>query len=887
MGDIMANDCDPLIQDDHLFPRRPVNRPGQPRIGYRIGAFPEMLETMLRSIDRASELRGWTHRAPDDPGIALLHGAAILGDVLSFYQDRYANEAYLRTALWRESVGDLVRLTGYRLAPGLGGRGTLALMVTGSRPVVVPKGFPVKADIEGAASPADLMTDADVVSHPHLSKFPLFAPRSFAASLVAGTTVLELASVAGDTRASARQAAKIAKGDRLMLIGNPPAWGASAAAFATAQKRAQTVTVKEVRQVQDRTVITIETPLEEVWPTGATAYRLGRTFRHLGHAAPTRFTTAIPSSGGTITGAQQVTTGFLRHICTGHACQNTSFDDPLPETDWPLDTEVADLTTGQTLVLDMDVTLGTAQQRLTIVRRIAGLRGTSMAFAGQNTATSLVTLDSGPIASTLSHEADIRSVRLHEATSPALGLRPVAVSSTGGFSSGTAALYMLATQAQAREIAARRVMLWNESDGRTEVLTCVNDAAQFLAPVGEEDEPRMWALSFTAPPKLFTRADFPEEGGNVTALANLVEVSEGRAMPPEVLGNGDGGQVFQTFRLPKPVTHLLDATATPPWTPQLEVFVANRLWARVDSLFGQPPHATVYVLREDAEGNHHIQFGDGRTGARLPTGVGNVAVAWRTGHGTNGPMKPQTNPTGSTRITGLSTLAMPGGLSGAALREETELAREAAPGKVQGLDRLVSLRDYETELLAIPGVERVRADWAIRDGVPMVVLTVLMARGREAEYAAVATAIGQAQRARGPNRFALAVEPARRRVVFIDLRYGLDPHFRDADVAAAISARLAPLDDPAAARDGLFAARMRTLGGREYPSRIEAAVQTVPGVTFAEVTALGILPDAETALPTPRPLAALLTPAAHELLCLTRGTLVLTAAAPDSPGGTA
>ena len=66
---------------------------------------------MLGRLDAELALARWTHRKPDDPGIALIEGAAIVGDILSFYQQLYANEAFLRTAQWRESVADLVKLT--------------------------------------------------------------------------------------------------------------------------------------------------------------------------------------------------------------------------------------------------------------------------------------------------------------------------------------------------------------------------------------------------------------------------------------------------------------------------------------------------------------------------------------------------------------------------------------------------------------------------------------------------------------------------------------------------------------------------------------------------------------------------------------------------------
>ena len=108
------------------FPTRPDNRPSLPRIGYRIGTYSDIRADLIRRLNATPELAHWTHREPDDPGIALLEVGAMLGDILTFYQELYANEAYLRTARWRTSVAELVRIVGYRLAPGLGGSGTFA-----------------------------------------------------------------------------------------------------------------------------------------------------------------------------------------------------------------------------------------------------------------------------------------------------------------------------------------------------------------------------------------------------------------------------------------------------------------------------------------------------------------------------------------------------------------------------------------------------------------------------------------------------------------------------------------------------------------------------------------------------------------------------------------
>jgi hypothetical protein len=103
------------------------NRPGLPALEYRIGTHGALLERMLRRI------AGWTppgdqtrrplalltSRAPDDPAIALLDAWAVVGDVLSFYQERIANEGFLRTATERVSVLQLAREIGYELNPGV------------------------------------------------------------------------------------------------------------------------------------------------------------------------------------------------------------------------------------------------------------------------------------------------------------------------------------------------------------------------------------------------------------------------------------------------------------------------------------------------------------------------------------------------------------------------------------------------------------------------------------------------------------------------------------------------------------------------------------------------------------------------------------------------
>ena len=61
-------------------------------------------------------------RDSDDFTIALLDAWAVASDVLTFYNERLAQESYLRTARERISLQELGRLIGYRLRPGVAAR---------------------------------------------------------------------------------------------------------------------------------------------------------------------------------------------------------------------------------------------------------------------------------------------------------------------------------------------------------------------------------------------------------------------------------------------------------------------------------------------------------------------------------------------------------------------------------------------------------------------------------------------------------------------------------------------------------------------------------------------------------------------------------------------
>jgi len=353
--------------------------------------------------------------------------------------------------------------------------------------------------------------------------------------------------------------------------------------------------------------------------------------------------------------------------------------------------------------------------------------------------------------------------------------------------------------------------------------------------VGDAARITLRSLTLQAEPAKFQVDEFPftfpKDAPPVWVYGNLAAATQGKTEKPAVLGNGDARAEFLTVAIPKmPLTYLLSNSATPPEAPELVVTVDGIEWTQVSSLLTYGPKDQVYIVREDRTGQSYVQFGDGETGARAPSGTGNIQATYRTGNGAFGPMKPGATPSPGARLTLLDTVSLLDESSGGAQPEDASNARIAAPGKVQSLGRIVSLRDYETEAAAIPGVSIVSAAWETVDNIPLVVLTVLMDTGRAAELAAVTELLHNYNVCRGPQRYALHVRPGARRYVFCDASIALAPGNLQDNVFPRVLAALA----------NLFSNK-RVFGEREYRSRIEGAIQNVAGVLWNSVTALGDL----------------------------------------------
>ena len=85
--------CEHDCRPPPVFPAAIWNRPGSLASATASATTPSFRAHSLARLDQAWQLAAWTHRAADDPGIALLECGAIAGDILTFYQELYANEA--------------------------------------------------------------------------------------------------------------------------------------------------------------------------------------------------------------------------------------------------------------------------------------------------------------------------------------------------------------------------------------------------------------------------------------------------------------------------------------------------------------------------------------------------------------------------------------------------------------------------------------------------------------------------------------------------------------------------------------------------------------------------------------------------------------------------
>ncbi|HEX9180826.1 MAG TPA: hypothetical protein VF859_10560, partial [Burkholderiales bacterium] len=767
--------------------------------------------------------------------------------------------------------------------PGLGGETRFALLAKGERPVTVPKGFGFKAQIEGQPQPVVFEASEALTAWPQLSSFHLYRPqvtpniyrgdREFqvVTALPAGVTLnpgdrllLGVASPSASSPAELKHA-QIAVVERcwesfeathvairggitsigfsILLADLSPLQSVGVSGLGLVQMQmmqgsgalpqmfAGSPGAGAPRQMQQAMVV-VPPPQPDLPPASVSelfAFKLGASHRHFGHNAPPQETKVDAKGRATVANVS-----FARRLDTA---MGLPAQPSLAARDLPLDAAVDDLSPGTQVVVEgrYGNTASGAGIRRWLLRGVMAVEKRGAGWSALTGPSTVLTLDSHLAAKhgaqTLNY-ADLRSINVH-------------LVSGAGFR----------LQAAPRNTDAKRGRDLDFHGTAEDVEPLAGRALLMLGADGDLAEARVAEVTPGAEPKArrFRRvildrevdyADFGRDAPAVTVHGNVLAATQGKSEDEAVLGDGDRRQVFQTFALPKaPLTYLLAPEETPPQSAELELWVEGVKWQPVDSLFGAKPDDPVYVVREDAEGRSYVQFGDGKTGARLPTGKGNVRARYRSGSGATGPLKPDTTPQPGGRLAGLDKVLMPGPAVGGARPETEDTARIAAPGRMQSLGRLVSLADFEAEALALPGVLKARADWADPNGIPRVCLTVLTGSESEADAEKIAGAMAAVNRARGPRRHTLEVIQGRRRPVALALIAAYDARLRAEALRLAILEALGVAGQEANGVEGdrgLFSLGLRHFGQSAHSSQIIAAVQQVPGVVWMRLTAAGL-----------------------------------------------
>ena len=315
---------------------------------------------------------------------------------------------------------------------------------------------------------------------------------------------------------------------------------------------------------------------------------------------------------------------------------------------------------------------------------------------------------------------------------------------------------------------------------------------------------------------------------SVTIAANVARATHGESVT-EWLGSGDASVPYPAFPLKQaPLTYV--ASAEPSGASStLEVRVNDLLWEEVPSLYGRAPGERVYTTELGEDGAATVRFGDGKQGARLPTGTNNVRAAYRKGVGLAGMVAAGRLTQLMTRPLGVKEVVNPLAAEGAQDPESIEDARRNAPLKILTLGRVVSLQDYEDFARAFAGIGKAAATWTWSGERNGIILTVAGPGGAALSAGGAAvTNLVAALHELGDPRVPVEVRPYQ--PVAFRLRAGVTiaPECEAEKVLAAAESELR----------AAFSFDAREFGQPVALSEVAAVMHRAEGVTAVHVTEL-------------------------------------------------
>jgi hypothetical protein len=103
----------------------------------------------------------WTNRDPADFGMTLIELFSYMGDLLNFYIDRSANEAYISTASQRDNVLKIAKLLGYSPTESTAATVTLTFQNSTVSPITVPALTQVTTSTVASSTSTQIIFETD------------------------------------------------------------------------------------------------------------------------------------------------------------------------------------------------------------------------------------------------------------------------------------------------------------------------------------------------------------------------------------------------------------------------------------------------------------------------------------------------------------------------------------------------------------------------------------------------------------------------------------------------------------------------------------------------------------------------------------------------------
>ncbi len=810
-----ANDCCAGVAD--ATPRTITNPPGLDAVSYRIGAQGDFKAAMLDALSRADAgpLRALQTREDDDFTVALIDGWATALDVLTFYQERLANEGWLGTAADRRSIVELGRLIGYEPHPGLAAETMLAFTLedaTGApSSVTVEAGTAVQSIPAPGEQPVTFETVESTELRPEWNtvrpqQYEPYAPLDPYAKFYwvdtatpgvrPGDVLMILTNWVFDDKL--RYACRCLK--RVLAVQSDPTTGRSRL------------------DVDDVLPFTKDTKALEEFAIIVLGIKTGP----FGHNAPLPPLEPLP----------------LATV----ANPNPSY--PSPPRDW------SPLFLGNKIIaLDREFEGIPRLARMAIIHgsgkpawdwlTVSPLAPVSLAQYGIAARVTEVEIFD-PYNQKLTWLPDrptfqdwrtttfyIETRRLPLAGAPLL--TPVAGSSItldrdyyvhpvrADEFDQTPGYYRSAFLPGRRWLVRGQAARIHGDTG-----TGTFDNAEILTLINAEQ------VSRYGPTRLHFSTSLAREyvPASVTLTPNLIRATHGETVG-EILGAGNGGQPWQQFTLRQgPVTFTGDGVAVN-GASTLEIQANGLLWREHPSFIDAGPNDRVFTTATDENARTQVRFGDGRTGARLPSGVNNVRAIYRKGSGAAGNVRAGQLSLLGSRPAGVRVVTNPLPASGGVDAEGGDDARVNVPVAARTFDRVVSLQDYADYARAFAGVSRASAK--ADDG--RVLLSVVGPGGadlfpkNQAKDPAVIRLTGALRRVGDPT-VPLQIVGGRRYPVTVNATLRIAPDRVVADVLTAARGALL----------ARFGFDHREIGDLFARIDLLATLQQTPGVLVATVT---------------------------------------------------